>query len=85
MKDSPCPACKKTKGNCVIDSRPYKTTTRRRRKCTECDYSWTTYEVSAEQIAKIKDIIRLLEKISVFEHLISAATSLKKDLRDYVE
>lgn len=49
-----CPKCKKGLTTC-IDSRPSKETAiRRRRKCIDCGYRFTTIEVRAEEYEEQK-------------------------------
>ena len=49
-----CPRCK-AYGLSITDSRPDGKTIRRRRKCLNCGYRFTTYEISAEDYTKVKD------------------------------
>lgn len=44
-----CPNCK-GRYSFVVDSRPTPTSTRRRRKCLDCDHRWTTMEVNEGEL-----------------------------------
>ncbi len=48
-----CPECNSLNDK-TLDSRPLEdhTKTRRRRKCLNCNYVWTTYESSRDQLKK---------------------------------
>lgn len=46
-----CPNCGLIDNSKVVDSRPYKYTIRRKRKCLDCNGSWFTYEVSEDKFA----------------------------------
>jgi|HubBroStandDraft_1064217.scaffolds.fasta_scaffold09768_3 transcriptional regulator NrdR family protein len=50
-----CPRCKAT-GNTVVDSRPFASGRRRRRRCFECGYRWTTQEIEG-------DLVKLLRRL----------------------
>lgn len=52
-----CPGCDSLNDK-TIDSRPAEdyTKIRRRRKCLDCNYKWTTYESSQDQLKKIEQI-----------------------------
>jgi transcriptional repressor NrdR len=54
-----CPECNSLNDK-TLDSRPLEDhiKTRRRRKCRDCNHTWTTYESSKDQL-KIKEQIRL--------------------------
>lgn len=49
-----CPRCKAYGLSCT-DSRPDGETIRRRRRCLNCGYRFTTYEISKEDYRKLKD------------------------------
>lgn len=49
-----CPRCKAYGLSCK-DSRPDGETIRRRRQCLNCGYRFTTYEISTEDYAKLKN------------------------------
>jgi ribosomal protein S27AE len=63
-----CPKCGATH-NATTDSRPVEfegiTTTRRRRRCTNCGEAWTTFEFSDGQLSQIrKDVaLRLIRRL----------------------
>lgn len=48
-----CPRCNALGLTCK-DSRPNGETIRRRRRCLNCGYRFTTYEISAEDYRKLK-------------------------------
>ena len=49
-----CPRCK-AYGLSITDSRPDGETIRRRRRCLNCGYRFTTYEISNEDYRNLKD------------------------------
>lgn len=49
-----CPKCN-AYGLAIADSRPDGETIRRRRKCLNCGYRFTTYEISEEDYRKVKN------------------------------
>ena len=49
-----CPKCNAL-GLAAADSRPYNGTIRRRRKCLNCGYRFSTFEIIEEDYRKMKD------------------------------
>ena len=49
-----CPKCK-AHGLACHDSRPYNETIRRRRRCLNCGYRFSTVEISIEDYHKLKE------------------------------
>ena len=49
-----CPKCN-AYGLACSDSRPYNETIRRRRRCMNCGYRFSTVEISVEDYRKLKD------------------------------
>lgn len=49
-----CPMCN-AYGLAIAASRPYEGTIRRRRKCLNCGYRFTTYEISEEEYRKVEN------------------------------
>lgn len=49
-----CPKCNGY-GLACSDSRPHNETIRRRRRCLNCGYRFTTYEISVEDYSKLKN------------------------------
>lgn len=45
VRKMPCPKCK-SKQVIVVDSRPYGYTVKRRRRCMDCGYRFSTVEVA---------------------------------------
>ena len=70
-----CPTCQGSSQ--VIDSRAYANTIRRRRRCTQCDERWTTYEVTANFMSYSSEIPQILDSIA---HL---SESLQQAVQDY--
>lgn len=50
----PCPDCSATDGSDVIDSRHEGRYRRRRRRCLKCRGRWTTYEVPAAELRRLR-------------------------------
>jgi len=48
----------------VTDTRPWRGSIRRRRKCLGCDYRWTTIEVPADLAERLPDLAAALTRLS---------------------
>lgn len=57
-----CPECGFGGVGCV-DSRPKNGTVYRRRRCLNCDYRYSTIEISLEDMDTLKEKEKLLEEI----------------------
>ena len=55
-----CPRCNSYNLSC-IESRPTGQKIRRRKKCLDCDYRMTTYEISSREYDVLKRYRELLE------------------------
>jgi transcriptional repressor NrdR len=62
-----CPQCKGEQFG-VVDTRPsiYGNSTRRRRKCFDCDHRWTTHELHDEEMKEFKKYLKLKQDKKIF-------------------
>lgn len=59
-----CPSCG---GACaVVDSRPSGDAHRRRRKCLDCDYRFTTFERPESNEVSNEELMKILRELDVF-------------------
>lgn len=72
MSDFICKECKGTKF-IICDSRKHNGYVRRRRKCVNCDTSFTTYEISREDFEdlkkKLNELNHLKESLEILKNL----------------
>lgn len=61
----PCPACGAFRSS-VVDSRRRLDSIRRRRKCDACGEKWTTLEVNARLLLKVRKIVNLLPSVKEY-------------------
>ena len=74
-----CPRCN-AMGLAAADSRPYQGTIRRRRKCLNCGYRFTTFEIREEDYRKMKDTeAELADVLSYLEDFMAKVSERRKD------
>lgn len=59
---SKCPVCDSSQVG-VFNSRTESGYLYRRRKCLQCEFRWTTYEISEFDVEKIMDMMDLVERL----------------------
>jgi transcriptional regulator NrdR family protein len=74
-----CPKCNAL-GLAAADSRPYNGTIRRRRKCLNCGYRFSTFEIIEEDYRKMKDTeAELAYVLSYLEVFLEKVNERRKD------
>lgn len=72
-----CPKCN-AYGLACSDSRPYNETIRRRRRCLNCGYRFSTVEISIEDYHKLKENeAEAAEVLSNLEEILSKVIELR--------
>lgn len=69
-----CPKCNSRNIKCV-DSKPFDSTVRRRKKCFDCDYRWNTVEITVDRHSE------LLKKEGWLEDILNYTGDIKQTLK----